>query len=233
MKTGATNGIIVDLSHVYNGALEYNYLSEVTKDPQFKERALKIRKLLKEREKPRGCYIRRMNIETGQFWGTQAQMFRDTRDFYYTLIKEVYQSKFQDQEALEMYIEAIDNVMKPKSNVIVTSRTGLVYLQAYDPYTKKDEKTMEYEGCILGAMWMMSSHMLEQAASKMDGGEGQHWQNIDRIAVHCQMAKNIEATCTKAHKNTLTHLAPRKFCFNDTMDAENKYWGPYDKQYHL
>ena len=233
MASGATTCPIMALSDVYNGALEYNYLSEITKDDQFKERKDKIRKLLKEREKPRGVYMRRVNVETGQFWGTQAQLFRDTKDFYFTLVKEVYQSNFEDSEAYDMYLEAMDNVLKPSSPVLCTSRSGLNYVQGYDPTTKKDEKSMEYEACYLGGMWSMAVHMMERMPKLNCEDQDQFWGNMDRINVQSQLAKNIAATTMKAHSVTQTKLAPRKFCFNATMEATNGYWGPYDKQFHL
>ena len=241
MKTGVTNGVIISLSEAYNGALEYYYLSEATQDPQFKERTTKIRNLIKKLEKPRGCYIRRMNVEIGKFWGTQSQLFRDTKDFLFTLLKETIQSGGQDREAFDIFIEAMDNSTKPASKMLITSRTGLNFLQGYDPLTKKDENCMEYEACVVPGMWCMGAHMLEQlgpgksATNQEDivNESKEYWQHIDRIALYSQLSKSLANTCKKAHSNTQTHLAPRKIMFTATMDASNNYWGPYDKQYHL
>lgn len=47
--------------------LEFLYLSEVSGDNRFKEKALKIRQVLRDIEKPKGLYWNYMDVNTGQF----------------------------------------------------------------------------------------------------------------------------------------------------------------------
>ena len=81
-------------------------------------------------------------------------------------------------------------------------------------------------------MWSLGAHWMDRL-SKTNAEQEEYLRNMDQMELHWQYAKNVTTTCSKSHRATQTKFAPRKFCFNATMDGTNNYWGPYDKQYHL
>lgn len=68
IRTGQpTSGSEAVLAEFGTLHLEFMYLSEISGDNRFKEKALKVRQLLKDIEKPKGLYWNFMDVNTGKF----------------------------------------------------------------------------------------------------------------------------------------------------------------------
>jgi mannosyl-oligosaccharide alpha-1,2-mannosidase len=61
---GSQDAVLAEFGTLH---LEFMYLSEVTGYPIFREKALAIRKFLKDIEKPNGLYWNYVNVNTGEF----------------------------------------------------------------------------------------------------------------------------------------------------------------------
>jgi len=68
IKTGAVrpnqNAVLAEFGTLH---LEFLYLSDITGNPVFREKALAIRKVLKDIVKPKGLYWYYMDVTTGKF----------------------------------------------------------------------------------------------------------------------------------------------------------------------
>lgn len=62
--TSGTDAVLAEFGTLH---LEFMYLSEVTGDMRFREKALKIREVLKNANKPKGFYWNYANVNTGKF----------------------------------------------------------------------------------------------------------------------------------------------------------------------
>ncbi|KAG8228037.1 hypothetical protein J437_LFUL007207 [Ladona fulva] len=91
--------------------LEFTYLSDVTGNPIYRQKVDHIRQILRGMEKPRGLYPNYLNPKTGK-WGQNHMSIGALGDsFYEYLLKAWLQSGREDQEAREMYDEAIAKIV--------------------------------------------------------------------------------------------------------------------------
>ncbi|CAG7826911.1 unnamed protein product, partial [Allacma fusca] len=105
--------------------LEFLYLSEVSGDPIFREKALKIRQVLKNVTKPNGLYWNFMNPETGRFTTDSVSIGAYGDSFYEYLLKAWIQ--LGDREARDLYDEAMNGFVN-NDLVRVSRQSHLLYI---------------------------------------------------------------------------------------------------------
>lgn len=152
--------------------MEFAYLSDITGNPEYKNRVINIRTRLDDIEKPNGLYPNYMNPKTGK-WGQRmyfyllflqsklidslisynSLLFTDHislgalgDSFYEYLLKMWLQSGRTDTVARRMYDEAMDALVR---NIIQTSAGGLTY--ASDMKYERLEHKMDHLACFAGA----------------------------------------------------------------------------------
>ena len=194
--------------------LEFMYLSHVTGDPKYREKALKIRDAIK-RAVPRsdGLYNNYMNIETGQWLArpTHISIGALGDSFYEYLIKAYVQSDGQDVEAYQMYVDA----MKAYENKLIftSTQSRLVYFAELKD-TSINHK-MDSLACFSGGMLAM----------------GARKSNEPLKSRHMSLASGIANTCHESCVRSKSHLGPETFFFSSRADA--MAYGPSEKYYIL
>lgn len=105
-------------------SLEFNYLSDVTGNPIFRQKVEKINQVLRQAERSDGLYPNYLNPKTGR-WGQQHVSMGALGDsFYEYLLKAWLQSGKSDEDMRSMYVDAMDTVIK---KLIQKSNGGLTY----------------------------------------------------------------------------------------------------------
>merc|ERR1711879_962243 len=98
--------------------------SDITGNPVYKKKVEKIRRAVKQVEKPKGLYPNYLHPKTGK-WGQQHTSVGALGDsFYEYLLKEWLRSGKTDNIAKEMFDEAAIDV---ENELDKTSASGLVY----------------------------------------------------------------------------------------------------------
>lgn len=194
--------------------LEFIYLSHVTGDPKYREKAFKIREAIK-RAVPRqdGLYNNYMNTETGQWLTrpTHISMGALGDSFYEYLIKAYVQTDGQDVEAYQMYVDAIKAY---ENKLIFTStQSRLVYFAELRD-TSINHK-MDSLACFSGGMLAMGATKSEEPVKSR----------------HMNLANGIASTCHESCTRTKSHLGPETFIFSNKADA--LAYGPSEKYYIL
>lgn len=111
----------------------------------YRERVQAIRTVLKEIEKPKGLYPNYLNPKTGK-WGQQHMSLGALGDsFYEYLLKAWIQSGHEDDEAREMYDDAMQAIIQ---HMIRTSPGGLTYVS--DLKFERLEHKMDHLACFAG-----------------------------------------------------------------------------------
>ncbi|XP_022236670.1 mannosyl-oligosaccharide 1,2-alpha-mannosidase IA-like, partial [Limulus polyphemus] len=161
--------------------LEFMYLSEITGNLVYKEKVFKIREVLMKLEKPQGLYPNYLNPRTAR-WGQHHISLGALGDsFYEYLLKAWIQSGGEDQQARQMYDEAIQGVEK---KLLQTSKSGLKYF-ADMRYGRLDHK-MDHLACFSGGMLALGAQSLPD----------------DRKEHYLTLAKDLGNTCHESYDRT-------------------------------
>lgn len=194
--------------------LEFIYLSHVTGDPKYREKAFKIREAIKKAVlRSDGLYNNYINTETGQWLTrpTHVSMGALGDSFYEYLIKAYVQSDGQDVEAYQMYIDAIKAF---ENKLIFTStQSRLVY------FAELKDTAINHK---MDSLACFSGGMLALGAKKSD-------EPIRNR--HMTLASGIANTCHESCIRTKSHLGPETFVFSNRADA--MAFGPSEKYYIL
>ncbi|XP_058127731.1 mannosyl-oligosaccharide alpha-1,2-mannosidase IA [Anopheles ziemanni] len=179
--------------------LEFSYLSDITGDAVYRDRVQTIRAVLKDIEKPKGLYPNYLNPKTGK-WGQQHMSLGALGDsFYEYLLKAWIQSGHEDDEAREMYDEAMQAIIQ---HMVRRTPSGLVYVS--DMKFDRLEHKMDHLACFAGGLFGLGSTTLTNQYSQryMEIGEG------------------LTNTCHESYIRTYTRLGPESFRFNDGVEAK-------------
>ncbi|GCB74800.1 mannosyl-oligosaccharide 1,2-alpha-mannosidase IA-like [Scyliorhinus torazame] len=178
--------------------LEFVHLSEVSGNPKFTEKVMKIRKVLNRLEKPHGLYPNYLSPVTGH-WGQHHVSIGGLGDsFYEYLIKAWLMSDKTDEEAKTMYYEALQAI---EANLVRKSSSGLTYIA-------------EWRGGILdhkmGHLACFSGGMLAMGADDAPTDLSKHYM---------ELAAEITITCHESYRRSATRLGPEAFRFDGGADA--------------
>ncbi|KAH8293974.1 hypothetical protein KR054_007183 [Drosophila jambulina] len=178
--------------------LEFTYLSDITGNPLYRERVQTIRRVLKEIEKPNGLYPNYLNPKTGMWGEHHMSLGALGGSFYEYLLKAWLQSGQMDEEAREMF----DNAMVAVLNKMVrTSPGGLVYVSElkFGWLVHK----MDHLACYSGGLFALG------AATKKNRFSDKYME----------VGKGIANTCHESYIRTPTQLGPEVFRFRTALEA--------------
>uniref|UniRef100_A0A2R5LN53 alpha-1,2-Mannosidase n=1 Tax=Ornithodoros turicata TaxID=34597 RepID=A0A2R5LN53_9ACAR len=179
--------------------LEFTYLSDITGNPVYRDKVMRIRKLLHSMEKPKGLYPNFLNPKTGH-WGQHHMSMGALGDsFYEYLLKAWLQSDKEDTQAKLMVADAIQAI---EQHMVQRSKNGLVYL-ADIKYDRLEHK-MDHLACFAGGFFGLSASVFPE----------------ERRDHYMQLAKDITHTCHESYDRTPTKLGPEAFRFTDSLEAQ-------------
>ncbi|XP_073830370.1 alpha-Mannosidase class I a isoform X1 [Musca autumnalis] len=178
--------------------LEFSYLSDITGNPLYKERVQTIRQILKDIEKPKGLYPNFLNPKTGK-WGQLHMSLGALGDsFYEYLLKAWIQSGQTDEEARQMFDEAMVAII---DKMVRTSPNGLTYVS--DLKFDRLEHKMDHLACFAGGLFALGANTRQN----------EHTENFMNIG------KGITNTCHESYIRTTTRLGPEAFRFSEAAEA--------------
>ncbi|XP_065362922.1 mannosyl-oligosaccharide alpha-1,2-mannosidase IA isoform X1 [Calliphora vicina] len=178
--------------------LEFSYLSDITGNPLYKERVQTIRQILKEIEKPKGLYPNFLNPKTGK-WGQLHMSLGALGDsFYEYLLKAWLQSGQTDDEARQMFDEAMVAII---DKMVRTSPNGLTYVS--DLKFDRLEHKMDHLACFSGGLFALGANTRQN----------EHTEKFMNIG------KGITNTCHESYIRSTTRLGPEAFRFSEAAEA--------------
>lgn len=215
------------ISEATYGTLEFNYLSHLTKDDQFLNRAIRINHQMASLPRIDGIITEMVNIEEKILWSKKSTLFWTTGHYLQNLLKGHLQLGATESTLLQEYRKEVDSAMK--KGLFTSSKSGHVFARTYD-HTKKDYKDfMEYDGLYLGAMLALGAKAMANSLCEDSRLE----DDLSRISVHWHLATAITETGQLAHKLNSKYLAPKRFYFNETQNGTNIIKGDPFKYYLL
>lgn len=194
--------------------LEFIYLSYLTGDQKYKNKAFKIRDTIKKAS-PRndGLYNNYMNTDSGQWLPrpTHISIGALGDSFYEYLIKAYVQSDGRDIEGYDLYVDAL----KAFENKLIftSSLSRLVYFAELKDLSINHK--MDSLACFSGGMLALGS---------VKSGEPLRSR-------HLRLAEGIANTCHESCVKAKAGLGPESFVFTNRADA--MAFGPSDRYYIL
>ncbi|GJQ84617.1 hypothetical protein Trydic_g10226 [Trypoxylus dichotomus] len=178
--------------------LEFAYLSDVTGNSVFRNKVDHIRQHLQGLEKPKGLYPNYLNPKTGN-WGQHHMSMGALGDsFFEYLLKAWIQSNKEDNEARQMYDDAMQAVIQ---HMLFTSKSGLTYFAELK--FDRPEHKMDHLGCFSGGLLALGANTLKNEVSDK----------------YLDIAKKITETCHESYVRSNTKLGPESFRFTDGIEA--------------
>ncbi|XP_075216551.1 alpha-Mannosidase class I a [Lycorma delicatula] len=179
--------------------LEFTYLSDVTGDQTYRMKVDNVRQVIRGLEKPRGLYPNYLNPKTGN-WGQHHMSMGALGDsFYEYLLKAWIQSGKEDQEARQMYDDAMQAAI---SHMLRTSQSGLLYFS--DLKFDRLEHKMDHLACFSGGLIGLGATTLKNHMSDK----------------YMEIAAGVTNTCHESYIRTPTHLGPEAFRFTENIEAK-------------
>ncbi|KAJ9600137.1 hypothetical protein L9F63_009547, partial [Diploptera punctata] len=188
------------LSEIGTLHLEFSYLSDVTGNPVYRAKVDHIRRVIQGMDKPRGLYPNYINPKMENGANHHHMSMGGLGDsFYEYLLKAWLQSGREDQEARQMYDDAMHYVLL---HMLKVSPGGLTYIS--DMKFDRLEHKMDHLACFSGGMIGLGAHTLKNDLSKRYMG----------------IADAITNTCHESYDRTATKLGPEAFRFTDAIEAK-------------
>lgn len=176
--------------------LEFSMLTQVTGERIYLDKALKIRDVLKQVDKPNGLYFNYLNPKTGAWGQRHASVGALGDSFYEYLIKAWILSGHVDTDARKMYDEAVESI---EANMIKVSSGGLTYIGEYK--NSRVEPKMGHLTCFAGGMFALGAK-----GSK----DEQHYINL---------GAEVTRTCHESYSRSPLKLGPEAFGFTGNNEA--------------
>lgn len=178
--------------------MEFCYLSDITGNPNYCKKVEKIRRAVKEVERPKRLYPNYLHPKTGK-WGQQHTSVGALGDsFYEYLLKEWLRSGKKDAEAKAMFDEAATDI---ENYLVQKSPGGLTYIAEWK-YGRLEHK-MDHLACFAGGMYGL-------AAEEEKDENSERW---------LELAKEITHTCHESYDRSDTKLGPEAMRFSDSIEA--------------
>ncbi|CAH1798860.1 unnamed protein product, partial [Owenia fusiformis] len=179
--------------------LEFAQLTEITGNPIYLEKVMKIREVLQQLDKPNNLYPNYLNPKTGR-WGQQHVSIGALGDsFYEYLLKAWLMSGKEDTEARQMYDQAVVNI---EDKLVHTSQQNkLKYIAEYK--SGRIESKMDHLACFAGGMFAL-------------GAAGS-----DKEDHYIELGGEIAKTCHESYDRTATKLGPEAFRFDANTEAKS------------
>ncbi|XP_050669727.1 mannosyl-oligosaccharide alpha-1,2-mannosidase IA-like isoform X1 [Leptidea sinapis] len=190
------NSILAEVGTLH---LEFNYLSDVTGNEVYRQKANRIREVFNNIQKPDGLYPNYINPRTGQ-WGQRHMSLGALGDsFYEYLLKAWLVTNGEDEQARAMFDEAMQAALEKMLRV---SQSGLSYL-AEVKYGRIFEEKMDHLSCFAGGMFALASTSLDNSVSER----------------YMDVARKLTHTCHESYDRSDTKLGPEAFRFSGAVEA--------------
>ncbi|XP_069028381.1 LOW QUALITY PROTEIN: mannosyl-oligosaccharide 1,2-alpha-mannosidase IA [Embiotoca jacksoni] len=178
--------------------LEFMHLSKLSGNPEFAQKVMNIRKVLKSLDKPQGLYPNYLNPNSGQ-WGQHHVSVGGLGDsFYEYLLKAWLMSDKTDEEGKKMYYDALQAI---ETNLMRKSSGGLTYIAEWKGGLL--EHKMGHLTCFAGGMIALGA----------DGAPS------DKTGHQMEQAAEIARTCHESYARTNLKLGPEAFRFDGGVEA--------------
>lgn len=178
--------------------LEMAYLSDVTGKSAYRNKVDHIRKVLREMDKPNGLYPNYLNPKTGK-WGQHHMSMGALGDsFYEYLLKAWLQANKEDNEARQMFDDAMQAVFL---HMLRTSPSGLMYFAELK--FDRPEHKMDHLSCFSGGLLGLAAKTLKNELSPK----------------YMEVAEQITKTCHESYDRSYTKLGPEAFRFTEGAEA--------------
>uniref|UniRef100_A0A1A9X2P2 alpha-1,2-Mannosidase n=1 Tax=Glossina brevipalpis TaxID=37001 RepID=A0A1A9X2P2_9MUSC len=178
--------------------------SEITGNSSYKEKVQTIRDILRKLEKPNGLYSSFLNPVTAQFGESHMSLGAFGGTFYEYLLKAWLQSNQTDEEARQMFYDAMLAIIKHMSR---TSTKGLIYIP--DLKSGRLEYKMSHSAYFSGGLFALAANTSQD-------------ENSEKFM---DIVENITNTCHQSYISSYVGLGPEAYLLRpETVESLFYLW---------
>ncbi|OXA55598.1 Mannosyl-oligosaccharide 1,2-alpha-mannosidase IA [Folsomia candida] len=187
------------LAEVATLHLEYNYLTDITGNPTYRQRVDVIRNFLNQVPKPyNGLYPSELNVITGEW----TSMGPPTDSIFEYFLKSYIETGLPDTLGLQMYYDSI-NAFFDNGLIQTSSPSNLEYNSEMVNGTA--DPVVHHLTCFAGGMLALGVYWM-----------GSEHPNATR---DMQLAINFTNTCYESYLRSVPKLGPVRFRFDEDEEA--------------
>ena len=184
--------------------LEFKYLSKLTGEPHFWEKAEKVIEVIDDQHREDGLLPIFIYANTGQFRGENVRLGSRGDSYYEYLIKQYLQTSQSESVYLEMWNEALEGI---KKHLLTYSKHASLTILGERPQGLNKPLTakMDHLVCFMPgtiALAVTGGQSVAEAKTRL----GSDWTSKQDEDLH--LAKELMKTCWGMYKATATGLAP-------------------------
>ena len=201
--------------------LELKYLSQLTGEPLYWQRAERIMQVIEANHRQDGLVPIHIYPTTGQFRGQNIRLGSRGDSYYEYLIKQYLQTGSEETVYLSMWNEALEGI---KKHLLVYSKYADLTVIGERPtgLSKPLSAKMDHLVCFLPgtiALSVTGGHTLSQTRAALGSGWSKEQEENMRLA------EELAKTCWATYKATKTGLAPEIAYF--TIDDAPRMWADH------
>ena len=206
MQTGRANnygwasGGCSILSEFGSLEMEFDFLSRLTGNKTYVNKARHIREFLNQMDKPDGLYPLYLNPKTGKFCLQHFSVGALGDSFFEYLLKVWLLNNRTDSEIKEVYDRAIEAIEK---NLLFKSKPSNLWYFA-EKKSSRIEHKMAHLTCFIGGMFAL------QSKYETDSEKRKHY---------LELAEQVANTCHESYIRADTGIGPETFRFNNKKEA--------------
>ncbi|CEF69521.1 Mannosyl-oligosaccharide alpha-1,2-mannosidase [Strongyloides ratti] len=179
--------------------LEFDYLSNITGDSNYRNKVINVRNIIEKQKKVDNLYGLYLSKDDGHFVTREVSLGAMGDSFYEYLLKEWLISNKKDTIAYDMYKEASKNIRK---KMIIKSKGNFTYL--VELKNGKILNKMSHLSCFSVGMFALEAY---------------HSTDENEKKEIMELAEELGNTCYHSYKLSKTGLGPEMFHFDSTKDA--------------
>uniref|UniRef100_A0A1I7UZX4 alpha-1,2-Mannosidase n=1 Tax=Caenorhabditis tropicalis TaxID=1561998 RepID=A0A1I7UZX4_9PELO len=184
--------------------LEFDYLSNLTGNPVFAEKANKIRDVLTSMEKPEGLYPIYISMDNPPRWGQHLFSMGAMADSWYEyLLKQWISTGKTDDRTKREYEEAM--FAMEKRMLFKSEPSNLWYFAKMNG--NRVEHSFEHLACFCGGMAVL--HSMNEPNRTIS----EHYLTL---------GKEIGHTCHESYSRSTTGIGPESFQFTSSIEAKTE-----------
>lgn len=195
------------VSEVGTLQLEWGYLSRLTGDPKYGEKADKVMEFFEEHPVPDGLYPLWINPDTGAQKSPVISFGSRADSIYEYFVKQWVVSRGRNKRAKRLYDASMDGMVR---KLIRKSRPGgLTYIQ--ELHSGAPSGKFDHLVCFVPGMLALG----------VQPGVGDGNADNPKRDEHMRLARELAETCYQFYKRSPTGLAPEIVQFQDGSDFVN------------
>ncbi|KXN85750.1 Mannosyl-oligosaccharide 1,2-alpha-mannosidase MNS3, partial [Leucoagaricus sp. SymC.cos] len=220
---------LVSIAEIGTLQLEFRYLSEVTGNPIYWEKAEKVLEVIHKARLPHGIASIFMSIDDGQYVTSPVRLGSRADSFYEYLLKQYIQTGYAESIYMHMYLDAMTSIQGHL--VQKTKAGGYTYTSELQPESHNGEISwrlvpkQDHLTCFLAGSLMLGAVTADPRVQRHKVSRPPSPEQLSEYGIRdWKLGSELLKTCLHTH-DTVTGLSPEIVHFRIPSDGMDEMPG--------